>query len=388
MQLANQKRMNAKRRTLLPLAASAGLALIASPASAVTLLNPNFDPPTEDTSDNTGTGGIGPISGWSNSGTVGITNTTPFLNQSAHIGTHVAFTRATASISQSVSGFDPSKNYTLTYFVSERGVGLGPQTTSVSLDGGITSYTQPDLIGKTDTFRRIVSGPLSVSGATSTVQISALLGGDRTLLIDSVSISRAVPTVADGGFENPVQPDGNFKQAAGAGGGDLTGSEWTFLGGGGITDNGSVFGPPDAPEGSQAAILQGGTAEFSTTVSGFEAGVTYSLSFEAAGRANGAADFQVWLDGTLLDFGGSNTLTPAAGSYATFTSSEFTTSGGSLTLTFDGTAAGTSFVDDIRFNFVAEAVPEPCTTLFATLGLTGLLLVRRRRTPIGPHQEG
>ena len=371
--------MNPNRHILLPLAASAGLAFVASPASAVTLLNANFDPPAEDTSDNTGTGGIGPISGWSNTGTVGVTDTAPFLNQSAHSGTHVAFTRAAASISQSVSGFDPSKNYTVTYFVSERGVGGVTQSTSVSLDGGTTSYTQPDPIRKTDAFRRIVSGPLSVSGSTSTVQISALVGGDRTLLIDSVSISRAVPTVADGGFENPVQPDGDFKQAYGAGGGDLTGSAWTFLGGGGITDNGSAFGPPNPPEGSQAAILQGGTAEFSTTVSGFEAGVTYSLSFEAAGRAGGAADFQVSLGGTLLEFGGSNTLKPAVGSYTTFTSNEFTTSGGSLTLTFDGTAAGTSFVDDIRFNFVAEAIPEPCTTLLAALGLAGPLLARRRR---------
>lgn len=45
-------------------------------------------------------------------------------------------------------------------------------------------------------------------------------------------------------------------------------------------------------------------------------------------------------------------------------------------------AVGT--IDD----FALTIIPEPCTTLFATLGLTGLLLLRRRRTPIGPHQEG
>lgn len=367
---------NSFQPLVLTLGFAAGLS-----ASAVTVNNPNFDPPAEDASDNNANG-YGPVSDWTRSGAiVGVNDSSqPFLNQDAHSGTQAAFIQGTGNITQSLSGYDPTKLYTVTYFVSERGLGGAASSTSVSLDGGTTSYALPGNVVQTDAFRRVVSGPLSVSGASSTIQIGAVgVSGDNSLLIDSVSISRAVPTVADGGFENAVQPAGDFKQAYGAGGGDLSGSAWTFAGGGGITDNGSAFGPPTAPEGSQAAILQGGTAEFSTTVSGFEAGVTYSLSFEAAGRSGGAADFQVWLEGTLLEFGGADTLTPAVGSYATFTSDDFTTSGGSLTLTFDATGGATSFVDDIRFNFVAEAVPEPGTSLLFAIGLAGLCLKRRRR---------
>ncbi|MGB1129186.1 MAG: PEP-CTERM sorting domain-containing protein, partial [Haloferula sp.] len=62
----------------------------------------------------------------------------------------------------------------------------------------------------------------------------------------------------------------------------------------------------------------------------------------------------------------------------TFTSDDFTTSGGSFTLKFDATGGATSFVDDIRFNFVAEAVPEPGAALLFGMGMAGLLIRRRR----------
>lgn len=163
------------------------------------------------------------------------------------------------------------------------------------------------------------------------------------------------------------------------GGGSLAGSTWSFVDGGGITRNSSAFAPPAAPEGSQAAILQQ-ASQFSTTVSGFEAGVSYSLSFEAAGRTGGANPFQVLLNGSALTFGASTTITPSVGSYGSFTSTAFTTTGGPFSLAFIGTNPSgdkVSFIDDIRFNFVAEAIPEPSSALLG--GLATLLLLRRRR---------
>ena len=111
-----------KTNQFLPIAALAGLALAASSASAVTVTNPNFDPPAEDTSDNDANG-YGDVSGWTRSGVgVGVnTSSQPFLNQTAHSGSHAVFMQGSYSISQPVSGFDPTKLYTVTYFVSERG---------------------------------------------------------------------------------------------------------------------------------------------------------------------------------------------------------------------------------------------------------------------------
>ena len=350
--------------------------LTASPLSAVVVTNPGFE------DNNPGDLGYGAITGWT--GGSGVNNVSqPFLEQAAHSGNRVAFIQSNGTISQTLTGFDPTKTYSVTYFVSERGntaSGAPASSTSVSLDGGVTSFSYSGNIVKTDAFRRVVSGPLAVSGVSSTIQLNAIgVSGDNTLLIDSVTVGRAVPVVTNGGFETPVQPGGGFEQGSGAGGGSLAGSTWSFVDGGGITRNSSAFAPPAAPEGSQAAILQN-ASQFSTTVSGFEAGVSYSLSFEAAGRTGGANPFQVLLNGSALTFGASTTITPSVGSYGSFTSTAFTTTGGSFSLAFIGTNPGgdkVSFIDDIRFNFVAEAIPEPSSALLG--GLATLLLLRRRR---------
>ena len=350
--------------------------LTASPLSAVVVTNPGFE------LNNPGGLGYGAITDWTNPGNSGVNNASqPFLEQAAHGGTQVAFIQGSGTISQTLTGFDPTKTYSVTYFVSERGQAPNPSTsTSVSLDGGVTSFSYSGNIVKTDAFRRVVSGPLAVSGVSSTIQLNAIgVSGDNTLLIDSVTVGRAVPVVTNGGFETPVQPVADFVQASGVGGGSLAGSTWSFVDGGGITRNSSAFAPPAAPEGSQAAILQN-ASQFSTTVSGFEAGVSYSLSFEAAGRTGGANPFQVLLNGSALTFGASTTITPSVGSYGSFTSTAFTTTGGPFSLAFIGTNPGgdtTSFIDDIRFNFVAEAIPEPSAALLGGLG--ALLLLRRRR---------
>jgi hypothetical protein len=353
-----------------PLLLLTAFAFIAASRAALgqTVTNPGF----EDNSN--GGNGYGAISGWSNNVAASGVNTIsqPFLEQAAHSGSQVAFIQQGAGgipLSQSISGFDPTKTYSVTYFVSERGLSGASTSTSVSLDGGVTFYTQADGIRKTDKFRRIVSGPLAVSGVNSTLQLSAANGpGDDSLLIDSVSISRAVPAVPDNGFENPVQSGtgaSGFELADGDGSGTLAGSVWTFSGKGGIARNQSSYtstGQPQAPEGSQAAMLLTDNSSFSTLVSGFEAGVTYSLSFSAAGRAGtpalGPNTIEVRLGGSPLLFSGNATLTPtvSGSTYTTYTTDEFTTSGGSLELEFAGLTAGdkTSFIDDIRFNFIAE----------------------------------
>ncbi len=323
----------------------------------IVIRNPNFDLPDEMKKHRNNVG-YGPITNWATSGLgIGVSSKhQPFLRQLAHSGKQVAFIQGKGAISQSVSGFDPTKLYSVTYFVSERGLPGAVTHTSVSLDLGTHSYSPPCQIVKTAAFRRIVSGPLAVFGPTANIEIRAQrTAGDASLLVDSVSISRAVPAVTDGGFEDPVQPHRSYKQANGAGTGSLDGTAWTFEFGSGITTNGSHFSPPPAPEGSQAAIIQGGRASLRIPVTGFEPGVTYTLSLDAAGRSIQSAPIRVMLGDLALSFGNSETITPAPDRYTTFTSNGFTPAQETQILNIESLAEGTTFIDDLRFNFVAEA---------------------------------
>jgi len=319
--------------------------------------NTNFDT-LDNLSAKNDMNGYGLIPDWASSGAgVGLSNQTqPFLTQAPHSGTHAAFIQGTGLISQSVSGFDSSKKYSVTYFVCERGLPGASTRTAISLDLGSTFYRDPQPIRKTNAFRRIVSGPLHVFGPTANIEIRAQpASGDAALLIDSVSISRAVPQVPDGGFEHPVQPLKAFKQAAGGGGGSLAGSAWTFSGGAGITTNGSDFFPQMTPEGSQAAVLQNHGAAIETTLHGFEPGARYRLRFTAAGRNGGAATMHVLLGGVPLRFNDSESVTPAKRSYQPYASEGFHATADNLTLRIHSTSAGSTFLDDLHFEFIAEA---------------------------------
>ena len=298
--------------------------------------------------------GYGPIYGWGTSGDgVGFSDISqPFLNkQPAYSGTHAAFIQGKGLISQSVSGFDPSRKYTVTYFVSERGLPGASSLTAVSLDLGSTFHRELEPIRRTDAFRRIVSDPLHVFGPTANIEIRGQnASGDASLLIDSVSISRAVPRVPEGGFENPALPTKTFNQDDG----HIGGSPWLFSGGAGIITNRCAFGAPNAPEGSQSAVFQGDEAAIETTLHDFEPGNRYRLHLSAAARKDGASSVRVTLGGVSLTFDGSEAIAPASTAYAPFASGEFQASAESLTLRIQSTGSGSTFLDDIHLEFIGE----------------------------------
>jgi RHS repeat-associated protein len=93
-----------------------------------------------------------------------------------------------------------------------------------------------------------------------------------------------------------------------------------------------------------------GAGLISQSLSGFQSGVSYTVSFKAAQRGNfnqGGQDFDVYLDNTFLA-----TFRPASSSYATLTTPTFTTTTGSHTLKFQGRNSSggdnTAFIDAVR----------------------------------------
>ena len=148
-------------------------------------------------------------------------------------------------------------------------------------------------------------------------------GGDNTAFIDAVNLAPVAPSIANAGFEAPALGNGFQYRPSGA--------SWTFSGNAGESGNHSGFtgSNPNAPQGTQVAFLQM-TGSFSQTIAGWTPG-TYQISFQAAQRVNNHQNFYVLVDGNSY-----GNFTPAGSSYASYTTSTFSVTGGTHTITFQG----------------------------------------------------
>ncbi|KTS03293.1 hypothetical protein, partial [Microbacterium testaceum] len=123
---------------------------------------------------------------------------------------------------------------------------------------------------------------------------------------------------------------------------------WSFVGRSGIQHNGSAFGAPSAPEGTQTALLQsrdGQHGSFSQTLD--MAAGDYTLSYQASRRPGYSAvqTVQVLIDGVVVD-----SFAPPTATFTSHTSPTFTVSAGDHEIMFRGSAASgdaTAFIDQV-----------------------------------------
>ena len=331
-------------------------------AAAPTLTNPGFEAGPLHVSP-----GYGTIDGWgSNRPSTGVNDHTtginPFLNGlTAPEGNRVGFIQRNdlagppTTLSQTITGLTPGARYQLQYYENERGMGGAVAGHEARLDG--TPVVPDHEVRRRGQFSIVRSVPFVAAGTSAVLEITNTnVAGDNTLLLDDVSvIRRDGPVIPDGGFENPVQPDNDWKQASGVGGGDLTGSAWTITGSAGITRNYSAFqnGRIPAPEGAQHALFQG-IGAMTQTIGGFDTGRNYELDLLAMARQAQpyGNDLEVILDRGLqterkiLDLPEvtANTFTPVQ-------SVSFRPTKASHTLTLQTTRSDgdrTTFVDDLH----------------------------------------
>jgi hypothetical protein len=165
--------------------------------------------------------------------------------------------------------------------------------------------------------------------------------------------------ISDFSFESPPLTAGTYRYNP------TTGSPWTFSGASGIESNGSAFSAANAPDGTQAALLQsidsdppGQIAQTVTLNPG-----TYYISFWAAQRQGcGVNPIQVQVDGQNVG----SPISPASTSWGLYQTVSFTiTSAGSHTIAFVSTVSSNggdydSFIDAVTVvgpqltsNFVA-----------------------------------
>jgi len=128
-----------------------------------------------------------------------------------------------------------------------------------------------------------------------------LAGGDHTVFIDNVqmvSAGGASVTIPNSSFEVPSLGAGKHQY-------DPVGGSWTFSGdgssptGSGLCGNGSAFGNPNAPQGTQVAFLQA-QGTISQPISGLIPGTTYTVTFSGGQRSGNAQTWDVKMDDVVI----------------------------------------------------------------------------------------
>jgi hypothetical protein len=155
------------------------------------------------------------------------------------------------------------------------------------------------------------------------------------------------PALANDSFETPSIGTGAFQY-------NPVGGTWTFSSNSGIQSNGSTWGAPAAPNGTQTAFL-GGKSGVNGTISqtvNFPATGTFEVTFQSALRTSTSSQtFTVQIDGTTV-----GTFTPTSGSFTPFATNAFTIStSGNHTLAFIGTGTAsdcTDFIDNVGISSV------------------------------------
>lgn len=264
---------------------------------------------------------------WTFDGGSGITNNgSGFSSGNAAIpqGNQAAFLQKLGSMSEAV-GF-VAGTYAIRFAASQRANMPSNQTFQVLIDDQVVG-TFNNLTGSAYTL--LSTSSFTIAGGVHTVAFKGtnLNGGDNTVFIDQVEITKQATDLDDSGFETPAIKNGSFQY-------NPPGSAWTFTGASGIATNGSGFtvGNPAAPQGNQVLFLQKlGIASQSFNMT---AG-TYTLSFAAAQRGDRASSqtLQLLVDGNVV--GTFNNI--ASSGYATFTTSSFTVGDGQHTIVLKGT---------------------------------------------------
>jgi hypothetical protein len=274
-------------------------------------------------------------------------------NPNAPEGTQVAFLQGEGSFSQTVAGLQAGV-YQISFMAAQRvNVQASEQDFDVLVDGSLIYGCTP--VGPVYADYTTVTFALMAGEHTITFQGKNLNGGDNTVFIDSISLTRVppAPPIVDAGFEVPVVGpagvDSSFQYRP-------SGSAWTFAGGAGVSANGTGFtsGNSAAPEGAQVAFLQG-TGSFEQVINSWETGF-YRISFKAAQRGNFQSsnqDFWILVDGGVLGY-----FSPNGTSYADYTTVTFAVTAGAHRITFQGLNSrggdNTAFIDDVTLTRIAR----------------------------------
>lgn len=286
----------------------------------------------------------------------------------------VAFQQGSGSLSQTISGLNPDKQYWLQFFYNARNASVGTSLEIDSFFNGAQLDAIPNVTAvgasKSFNFRNL---PFTPGVDTGDISFQNQVSGDVTSLFDGVTIVQRDDNnvvVMNPSFEASgiVSAPGTLTKIAGWTGTGVVGVN--FGGAGPYADNGVT------PDQDNVAFIQD-AGSLKQTLRGLIAGEKYTLTFGYNAPVGGASHLQVTADGaTVID----TDVAPVGGSAAYHAASAtFTAGNASVVLTFSQTKVGqTVLLDDVRV--IGKVSEMPCLdlspeTLQVNIGLTTTIQV-------------
>lgn len=231
-----------------------------------------------------------------------------------------AFVGTGGGVSQSVSGFQDDRTYTVAFDAAQSNG--SSQTIQVLVDGNVVDTITPSDVD----MRLQYSATFQPGAGTHTVSFRGI-GGNGTANFTNVRVL-ATGFSSDG----TAIADGSFDPSQGA---------WQLGQGTQIIAN--AAGMPIAPSGSNAASISG-TSTLSQEIGNFQPGQPYEITFRAAQAPGSKQTINVLVDGTVV-----GTYTPGS-TYGVYTTQVFSPDPGTHRITFEGATAngGAVLVNDVE----------------------------------------
>jgi Protein of unknown function (DUF642) len=264
-------------------------------------------------------------------------------------GEQVAFLQMTARITQRLTGLTPGSSYAVSFFLAPR-PGFGGAEVTVALDGSVLGTFNPPATATSTAFTEVRTAAFTAGAPVVELTFTTSAASDFTSAIDRVLAIPFPAAAGNASFENPaIGATYRISPPAPA---------LTFSGQAGIAGNGSTLGFSAAPDGTQIAFFQAGTAPAQITqrISGLEIGQSYAISFVAAKPAgNDGAQLTVTVQGRELA-----KATPSSTQFVPVYSASFKATASEATVTFLATSPGgipaTSGIDGVA------VIPAPPPT--------------------------
>ncbi len=260
-------------------------------------------------------------------------------------GSQTAFLQKTGVITQNVNF--SAGSYKVGFFAVNRSGNT--QTFKVYYDATLIATITP---ASATAWTYYSTNAFNATAGVHTIKFVGSNTTDQTAFIDAVDIVLQT-TLTNKGFETPATT--SFVYAPFTNG-------WTFVADGngscGVQKNGSAWGAPTAPEGTQTAFLQraGQIYQEFTFVAN-----SYKLSFYAAYRPTNTQtqSINVYCDDVLIG----NIVPSSSTSFGYYSTNSFTVTAGTHRIKFVGdlTTDNTTFIDNVNFLLGGHKSPELTT---------------------------